>query len=396
MNTPFSLFDGDVVNRLFAVIGVGPRRARDLIARSLILVGLTWLPLAALAFAGGFGAGPAGENFFKDIAAYMQLILGLPLFVVAERAVSASTRDAAIRFKATGVIREKDAARLDHFHRTIERARRSPISDLVCLAIAYVLSALTIQPKLVDGQRTWHAYTPAGAVDEVLSAAGWWELLVTLPLLDYWWLRAIWKVGLWSWYLFRMSRFPLRLVAAHPDRTGGIGFLSDVQTRFGLLILAYGVTNVASTVAYTVAFEGATLALHTVWAPIAGFLIGAPLLFTLPLFMFTKQLHRAKRRALERYHRRAIERAVAFEQRWLHPGPGRTGDSPGDADLAVLNSLNAVHDHITRMRVVPFDMRSFLELMGQTAGSLLPILPYVGVPEPIHKLLEGLFKAIPR
>jgi hypothetical protein len=41
-------------------------------------------------------------------------------------------------------------------------------------------------------------------------------------------------------------------------------------------------------------------------------------------------------------------------------------------------------------------MRSFLELMGQTAGSLLPILPYVGVPEPIHKLLEGLFKAIPR
>ena len=84
-----------------------------------------------------------------------------------------------------------------------------------------------------------------GSIDEALSAAGWWEFLIALPLLNYWWLRWIWKIGLWSWYLFRLSRFRLRLVAADPDRTGGIGFVSDVQTRFGLVILAYGVTNVA-------------------------------------------------------------------------------------------------------------------------------------------------------
>jgi tetratricopeptide (TPR) repeat protein len=107
------------VNRLFAAIGVGSRRVRHLIARSLILVGLTWLPLAVLALAGGSGAGAAGENFFKDIAAYMQLVLGLPLFVIAERAVSANTRDAAIRFVSTGIIRDHQAARLDQFHRTL-------------------------------------------------------------------------------------------------------------------------------------------------------------------------------------------------------------------------------------------------------------------------------------
>ena len=137
MRIQFSLFDGDLVNRLFASIGVGGRRVRDLTARCLILVGLTWVPLALLAYLGGVGKGPGGENFFKDIAAYMQLLLGLPLFVVAERIVSVHTREAAMQFVSTGAIRHQDATRLNKFHSTIERLRKSITSDLVCVAIAY-------------------------------------------------------------------------------------------------------------------------------------------------------------------------------------------------------------------------------------------------------------------
>lgn len=32
------------------------------------------------------------------------------------------------------------------------------ISDLVCVAIAFVLTAVTILPKMGDGRATWHAY----------------------------------------------------------------------------------------------------------------------------------------------------------------------------------------------------------------------------------------------
>ena len=392
MRIQFSLFDGDWVNRLFSSIRVGGRRPRDLAARCLILVGLTWVPLAVLAFLGGVGKGAGGENFFKDIAAYMQLILGLPLFVIAERIVSVHTREAAMQFVSTGAIRHRDAPRLDKFHTTIERFRKSITADLVCVAIAYFLSVMTILPLIDDEKRTWHAYISEGGIHEVLSAAGWWELLVALPLLNYWWLRWIWKIILWSWYLFRLSRFRLRLVASHPDRTGGIAFLSDVQTRFGLVILAYGITNVASTIAKS---EGATLTDHSVWGPLVGFIIGAPLLFTIPLFMFTKQLHRAKKRAVERYHRRAIERAVAFEQKWLDPRSHGKHDAAAEAELTGLSNLNAVYENIRRMRVVPFDARSFLELTMQTVGSLLPILPYLGIPEPNLKMLESLYKALP-
>jgi hypothetical protein len=324
----------------------------------------------------------------------MQFILGLPLFVIAERVVSVHTRDAAAQFVSTGAIRTHDIGQLEKFHHTIERLRKSPVAELVCVTLAYFLSVMTILPMLDDSIRSWHAYVPDGSIHEALSAAGWWEFLIALPLLKYWWLRWIWKIGLWSWYLFRLSRFHLRLVAAHPDRTGGIGFVSDVQTRFGLVILAYGVTNVASTIAYKLAFENATFALAPVWGPLVGFVLGAPLLFTVPLFMFTKQLYRAKKRALDRYHKKAIEHAIAFERKWLRPRATDKHDTAGEADLVGLNNLTAVYAHIHKMRVVPFDLRSFLELTMQTVGSLFPLLPYLGIPEPSLKMLEGLYKTM--
>ena len=108
------------------------------------------------------GQGPGGRVFFKDIAAYMQFILGLPLFVIAERVVSVHTRDAAAQFVSTGAIRAHDAERLEKFHRTIERLRKSPIAELVCVALAYFLCVMTILPMLDDGIRSWHAYLPDG------------------------------------------------------------------------------------------------------------------------------------------------------------------------------------------------------------------------------------------
>ena len=126
---------------------------------------------------------------------------------------------------------------------------------------------------------------------------------------------------------------PPEVACFPPHRTGGIGFLSDVQTRFGLVIFAYGITNVASTIAYKMVFEGATLADHSVWGPFVGFVISAPILFTIPLFMFTKQLHRAKKRAVERYNRRVFERAIAFEQKWLEPRSHEKYDTFLEAEL---------------------------------------------------------------
>ena len=107
------------------------------------------------------------------------------------------------------------------------------------------------------------------------------------------------KIGIW----IRISitfRLPLNLVTSHPDKPAG-SVSHDAQAKFGLVILAYGISYVAPTIGYKLAFEGATMSVLSVWGYAAGFVIGAPLLFTIPLFMFTRQLYHAKAHAMKMF-----------------------------------------------------------------------------------------------
>jgi hypothetical protein len=446
----FSLFDRDLVNRAFGWLGLRARRNVHLIGRGLVLAALTWGITALLAqFVSHVGLGrAAGENFFLDVAAYLQFLVGLPLFVVAERIIGGHTREAAGYFLTAGIVPAADLPLLEALHRHIERLRTSPWPEVTCLALAYVLAIATISPQTSNMCPTWHttwnaegaeparaaalaaareaeaqqcarwleaqqakhetgstdratsrdaelraaspnAVAPIG-VHKALNAAGWWEMLVALPILNFWWLRWIWKIGLWSWYLFRLSRLPLALMPSHPDTTGGIGFISDVQTKFGLAILAYGISNIASTIGYKVSVEHAPWSLHSVWGPLLGFVLGAPLLFTLPLFMFTKQLYRVKKRAREELYERLGQRSRAFEAAWQKAEPGTNIN----ADLVEWQQLRSLYDHVEKMRIVPFDLRSFAELLGQTLGALIPLLGYLNLPEPILGILERGSKMI--
>jgi hypothetical protein len=386
---PFSLFEGDLVSRTFAALGMGSYRVRDLVKRSLLLISVTWIPLALLAIvAEVHWIQPPGQNFFLDFAAYGQLLIGLPMFLIAERVIDGQTRDAARCFLTTGALAAGDAARLFHLNGRVERLRKQLWPDVVCIAIAYGLTAAWMIPEMHNDRDTWHAMDPIHHWQS-LTWPGLLLLVFVGPLTTYWWLRWSWKIGIWSWYLYRLSRLRLNLVASHPDKTGGIGFLSDAQTKFGIVILAYGISYVAPTILYKLVFEGATIGVVSVWGYAASFVIGAPLLFTIPLFMFTQQLYQTKARAMEMFQERSMERAQAFEEKWLKACSSGNYELMSGSDLSGLNALNQVYAHIHAMRVVPFDLRSFSELVGSALGPMVPLLPYlVDLPEPWLRAIE--------
>lgn len=404
---PFSLFEGDLVSRIFVRLGMGTYQVGDLIKRSVLLIGITWVPLALLAILSEVHwVQPSGQNFFWDIAAYGQLLIGLPMFLLAERVLDGHTRDAARCFVTTGVVQPGDAPRLLQFNRQVKRLRRQLWPELICLGIGYFLTLSWVVPEMYNDRDTWHAMGPIvqpqpfswhGLLDlmsqpaQPLTWPGLLELGFVGPLTTYWWLRWSWKIGIWSWYLYRLSRLRLNLVASHPDKTGGIGFLSDVQTKFGLVILAYGISYVAPTIGYKLAFEGATMAVFSVWGYAVSFVIGAPLLFTIPLFMFTTQLYHTKTHAMKMFQERSMARALAFEEKWLKTCSSGNYELMSSNDVTGLKALNLVYDHIHAMRVVPFDLRSFSELVGAALGPMVPLLPYlVGLPEPwFRALVEG-------
>lgn len=388
-SVPFSLFEGDVLTRLFHRAGMGSYRTSDLLKRIVCLTLLTWGVLAGLSiWAGVHWTREKGTNFFFDFAAYGQLLLGLPMFLIAERVIDFQTREAARRFLTTGVVEPGDAVRLLRINWRLKELRHRAWPDLLCLLLGYALTAAWMIPEMYNDRYTWHALVDRGD-HQLLTAPGIWELVFVGPLTTYWWLRWSVKVGLWTWYLYQVSNLRLSLVPSHPDSTGGIGFLSDTQTKFGWVILAYGASYVAPTILYKVKFEQASMSVLANWGYAASFAVGAPLFFTLPLFMFTKQLFHAKSRALEVLQERSMERAKAFEDKWLKACSSGRYDVMSGSELSGLHALNQVYDHVHKMRVVPFDLRSFGELVGSALGPLIPLLPYVvDLPEPWMKAIE--------
>ena len=394
--TVLLLYEGDYLNRLWAWLGLGARKPAHWAWRALLLPLITWLPMALLALAGAAGqsSGRAdATNFFADFAAYAQFWLGLPLFILAEAVISLSTRSASLEFAASGVIRLQDMPRLEALHHRLTALQRNGMSDVICLLLGALLSFATISPELHGAHRlaTWHTRQLYG---HQLSGAGWWAFGFALPLLNYWWLRHVWKVLVWWEYLRALSRFRLDLVATHPDLTGGIGFVSTVQGHFAWLLLAYGVTNVAATVGYELALEGADLSTPPVWGPLVGFTVGGPLLFLLPLFMFTRQLYRTKRAARRRYRRRAMEQARLFEADILPRSVRESTTVSGALDLTLMSQISRLFEASLQMRVVPFDWRSVSQLVGSTVGSVATIIPLLHLRGPFSDALLTLQRII--
>jgi hypothetical protein len=390
----FSLFEGDFLNTLFGRLRLGTRKPEHLAGRILCFWCLTYFPMALLAWIEGLNASrPPAENFFYDIAAYVIFFIGTPLYIIAEAIISASTRGAAMRFATHGVLDPEDAAQLDEAHLKLEWARKLQLPEILCFFWGCVFSYYAINTERFDDIQTWHALGTPG--DQTFTAAGLWSMCVALPVANYLWLRWVWKIMMWCWYLFRVSRFHLKLVASHPDRTGGIGFLSEVQSRFGLIILAYGISNVAAVTAYKITIEGASISLLPIWAGIAGFVVGAPLLFLVPLFFFTKQLHRCKKRAVQKYEERAMERAAYFEEKWLNSMNSGDYQNMGGSELSGLKNLNDIFDRVQHMRVVPFDLRSIGELFASAVGPIIPLLPYLDIlPKPVMQVIEETLKLL--
>ena len=91
-----------------------------------------------------------------------------------------------------------------------------------------------------------------------MTLAGWWYLLISLPVMRFLALRWLWRMMLWAWVLWRVSRLDLQPRPAHPDRAGGLAFLGGTQAAFGVFVFAFGV-QLSCLIADAVHFRGAEL-----------------------------------------------------------------------------------------------------------------------------------------
>jgi hypothetical protein len=173
-------------------------------------------------------------------------------------------------------------------------------------------------------------------------------------------------------------------MVTHPDRRGGLSFLSWPSAGFAQVILGVSVVQ-AGVWADRVAFQGAgitDLKEELLVAAIVSLAISLG-----PLLSFGRLLWRARFDGLRDYGRLGTDYTRLFHARWIERQE-REG-LLGTADIQSLADLASAYDVVRQMRVLPFTLRSAVVVV---LAVVIPTVPVVLMKVPFFELLGRLSK----
>ena len=351
-------------------------------------IAMTWLPLLILSLLQGRARGPTPrESFLLDFATYGRFLLSMPLLIAAEAVVGPRLASAGKFFARSGLVRPQDGPAYEKAVARLVRWRDSGWAEAILLAIALVGSwTLNFEKWYTAGPLTWRALPADGG--ERMSLAGLWFHGVALPMFQFLWLRWLWRLVLWTRFLYAMSRLDLDLVPTHADGAGGLGFLGTAHTSMGILACALG-CPFSGDVAFRVLYEGAKL--ETFEIPLAFYLLACVLIFLSPPLVFAASAARARREGLRTYGLLVDDYNRAFHEKWTQ---GRAPESEpllGSSDIQSLADLGTSYERVRQMKSFPYGRKVVAEVVVM---ALLPALPLVLVIVPVGDILKFLGKAI--
>lgn len=218
-----ALFDGGPPRLLVGSHLLGPP-GLNVGLQCIVFVLLTWVPAGLFALRDGqFWRTPDGISFLADVGVHARYLATGPL-LIAGAAIVADVLSRIVRQLAAGaIVPAHELARYEQVLRSTRAMRDALLAEVAVVGIAYGISFFALGAKPASALPMWHRLAPDS---EQLSAAGWWFALVSLPLLLTLLLGWVWRLALWTRFLYGLARLDLELVPAHPDRAAGIGFIT--------------------------------------------------------------------------------------------------------------------------------------------------------------------------
>ena len=356
--------------------------------RVVVIAGVAWLPLLLLALIGGHAiGGPLQIPFLYDIEAQVRFLIALPILVVAEVIVHSRLVHTVRRFVERRLIVHEDMTK---FHAAIEsamRIRNSLAVEVTLLLLVYTLGLWLWRSQIATGSPGWYAKDDGTVLH--LTLAGYWYVFVSIPIFQFMLVRWYLRFFIWFQFLWRVSKLNLRLIATHPDRAAGIGFLGQSAYAFGPILFAQG-TMLAGLIANRVLHGGENLMAFKM--ELAGLVALMILLLFSPLLSFHPSLSRVKREGLRAYGRLGSRYVEAFEEKWIRGATPNDEELLGSADIQSLTDLGNSFAVVQEMRVVPFSVKDLVRLAAITAAPLLPLtLTVFSLEELVTRVIKILF-----
>lgn len=383
---------GGPVYRLMQRVGVIKGAGPSVVRRSVVFIAITWLPLLVFAALEGHAFGPTPRSaFLLDFPTYARCFLAVPLIFAAEKVVGPRMRSAGLRFIHAGIIRPESHSEFAAAAARVQRRREAYLPEIIFLVIA--LSSvwfLSLERLAGLSTTTWHTTWVNGQFQ--LSPAGFWYNFVATPLVLFFALRWVWRLVIWTLFLWDVSRLRLNLLATHTDMAAGLGFLGIAHVSMAIFPFAVGCI-LSAEVAFRLRFEGLNLtALQSMTPLLIAYLMFVEFVTFGSLLIFLPLLARTRLEALRSYGTLVQQHNQLFQEKWID-GDRPAGELPlGNPDMSSLVDLGSSFTVIRQMNIVPVGATQLVQV---AIVSCLPALPLLFLVLPfmeVLKLLAGVVR----
>jgi hypothetical protein len=358
---PFSLVDGGPLCRLFRRLGcVRPDGQTEYRRAAIMILAVTWGPLIVLALVESL---MTGRTPAIDWGIHARLLVATPLLLRAEASLHMRTRRTIDVFTSERWAGEH-VDRLTTILATARRLRDAVAPEVILLGLALIGSQAVVW-RLGGLRSALRQLT----LDPQLIAPRYWYAFIALPVFQFLVYRTLWRWGIWTHLLWRLSRLPLKPIAIHPDLAGGLAFLSIPSAGFAYVIAGLSAAQ-AGVWANKVLVANAEL--MSFRPNLLAFTVGAAVVALGPLLAFSGHLWRCRFAAKIDYGDLAIDYTRQFHARRIVQR--ERDDLMGNADIQSLADLASSCEVITKMRPVPFGP---LLVALIAAAALLPMIPLI-------------------
>jgi hypothetical protein len=371
----YAFVPGGLLWKLIDKSGFESKGKRFKIILVIIFVVLCWLPLALLSFY-QFGWSQFFRLFVRDVATQVRFLFVLPLLLFARTFVRKRFKETINIFYDSGIIDQHNHIQFEKNVGWLLRWRNSLTVDLLFIVLVYYSFYLreTGTSTLPDFYAPWLRY------ETKLSAAGWWYVLFSLPLLQLTLYRWLYNIVTWIIFLWKTSKIDLKLSSLHPDGVGGLGFLRYTQLSYFPVALGFS-SVVAAGMSNLIIFSGASMRDFTLL--LGSLLVFVVLLFILPLLVFVPLLASVKRKYFFEYSKDAWDFARTYEKElkdYYETGKDRP-DTSWHVDL--IGSF----EKTSSMGILLIDK---VVLLCFVCSVILPFLPVIAQEIPLTQVIKTL------
>ena len=362
--------------------------ALELARRRIVTIAmLAWLPLLLLSALEGDALGGVAVPFLKDVQVHIRFLVAMPLLVGAELLVHMRLRPVVQEFIARGLVPEASRERFREIVASAYRMRNSITAELAMILFIYAVGMPFVW-RYFGALRVETWYAVPGADGPGLTLAGFWYVLVSVPLFQFLLLRWYFRMAIWIRFLWQVSRARLNLSVLNGDRAAGLGFLAGTGYAFVPLAMAHGAL-VASTIANRIFYSGAKLVDFKV--EIAILVAYMLVLVFVPLTFFAMQIGSAKRLGYRLAARLSHRYARDFEAKWMQDDDAARPSPLGEADIQSLADMGNSLETIRATRGVPITRDPVMAIVVATLAPMAPLLLTV---IPAEELAKRLFQML--